>query len=50
MIKEAIANDIFVDDWLEQLGDEINNVLPEQRKQVIDNIDTNKLTGKLWKM
>lgn len=50
VIKEAIANDIFVDDWLEQLGDEINNVLPEQRKQVIDNIDTNKLTGKLWKM
>jgi len=38
----------FTDTWLETLNDELREVLPEQRKDVFQRIDIDKLVGQLW--
>ncbi len=37
-----------IEAFFDSLGEELANVLPEQRKSVIDNLDIKKVTEELW--
>lgn len=49
--KELSAvNNGFALRWLTDFEQELINVLPEQRKAIVENTDLDKLNGELWKL